>query len=132
MRKTRRLHLWIGLLTSFLILIEAVTGLLMVEPWLIGVSRPSMGQRIELQKTETGEVETKDFVRERIEAGHFHRADQGNSIMGFVKNLHAGRIGNTDVSFLLDIIAIGLIILTVTGIILSIKALKVQHIKRKY
>ncbi|WML44124.1 PepSY-associated TM helix domain-containing protein [Neobacillus sp. PS3-40] len=36
MRKVKRAHLWIGLIASVLIFIEAFSGLLMNEPWLIG------------------------------------------------------------------------------------------------
>jgi len=56
MRICRQLHLWIGLFTSFLILIEAVTGLLLTEPWLIGVDKPSKGHQMQLKKTNSGEV----------------------------------------------------------------------------
>ncbi|CAG7638954.1 PepSY domain-containing protein [Paenibacillus allorhizosphaerae] len=41
MRKFRQLHLWIGLLTSILILVESVTGLLLSEPWLMGQTSKS-------------------------------------------------------------------------------------------
>ncbi|MCL6477812.1 MAG: PepSY domain-containing protein [Peptococcaceae bacterium] len=125
MKKIRRLHLWIGLFTSILILMEAVTGLLMVEPWLAGVNKPSPGQRAEFEKPVMKEVSGEGAARIGVEAGgHFAPDSRGNSIMAFVKNLHAGRVGDTNVSFLLDIVAVGLIILTITGIILSIKALK--------
>jgi len=110
MKKCRQLHLWIGLLSSVLILIEAITGLLLSEPGLMGVHRPSPEQHARFERPATGEV-----------------LDRENSPMAFVKNLHAGRIGNTDVSFLLDIAAVGLIILTITGIILSIRALRIRE-----
>ncbi len=131
MKKSRQLHLWIGLLTSFLILIEAVTGLLMVEPWLMGVNGPPE-QRVEFEKPATGEVvESAGFGRGGGAGRHFGPAGQGNSIRSVVKNLHAGRIGNTDVSFLLDIVAVGLIFLTITGMIMSIKVLKAQRIRHR-
>jgi hypothetical protein len=38
MKKTRKAHLWIGLICSIFILMESITGLLMNEPWLIGQS----------------------------------------------------------------------------------------------
>ncbi|MHB1043374.1 MAG: PepSY-associated TM helix domain-containing protein [Eubacteriales bacterium] len=138
MKKCRQLHLWIGLLTSFLILIEAVTGLFMIEPWLLGENRPSTGQRVQLEKTKTGET----FGREAGEYGKpvegeasegidFRKANNSNNLMGFIKGLHSGRIGSTNLSVFLDIAAIALIILTTTGIILSIKTLKSQIITKK-
>ena len=128
MRINRQLHLWIGLITSVLILIEAVTGLLMTEPWLMGVNRPSAEQR-----SETAETKMVGFSeRGRFNGGpNFKPGNQGNGLMPFIKNLHAGRIGNTDVSILLDLAAIGMIILTITGIILSVRALKMQRIQKK-
>lgn len=128
MRKIRQLHLWIGLLTSFLVLIEAITGLLMLEPWLMGINNPVPEQRVLRENSGSGQdimvqgIEGEEVVPNR----QFEPAGRGSSIMGFVRNLHAGRIGNADVSLLLDVVATGLIILTVTGMILSIKALKVR------
>lgn len=130
MRKSRQLHLWIGLLTSVIILIEAITGLLLNEPWLMGVDKTAHRPRMEVEQpavaelAETGETLTKERV-----AGHY-QGGSNNSMIGFVKNLHAGRIGNTDVSILLDIMAIGLIILTITGITLSLRVLKTQRLRR--
>lgn len=133
MKKIRQLHLWIGLFTSLFILIEAVTGLLMVEPWLMGASQPAAEQRLMHERPAQGEVTGRTGAPvEGMEAGkQFNPAGQGN-IMAFVKNLHSGRVGGTDVSILLDIVAIGLIIMTVTGIVLTVKALKrprARHIR---
>jgi hypothetical protein len=122
MKKIRNLHLWIGLFTSLFILVEAVTGLLMVEPWLMGASQPTAEQRVM--------VERGGAAREGMEAARqFKPPGQGNSVTAFVKNLHAGRVGGTDVSLLLDIVAIGLIFMTVTGMVLTVKALKRQRVK---
>lgn len=118
MNRWRQLHLWIGLLTSFLILIEAITGLFMIEPWLIGANKPSTEQRVQLDKTRTGDT------AEVSQGENFGMAGKQNNLMGFIKGLHSGRIGNTDISVFLDIVAIALIFLTTTGIILSIKRLK--------
>ncbi len=93
----------------------------------MGVNGPPE-QRVEFDKSTTGEVvERAGFGREGEAGRHFKPTGQGNSIRSFVKNLHAGRIGNTDVSFLLDIVAIALIILTITGMSMSIKILKAQR-----
>jgi len=135
MKKIRQLHLWIGLLTSVLILMESITGLLMMEPWLMGAGRPALEQRVQTQKTQSaaeGEIVQREGFTEGLEADrNFSPPDQRSSAMGFVKNLHSGRISNTDVSFLLDIAAIVLIILTATGIILSIRVLKAQSRGRR-
>lgn len=131
-KKCRQLHLWIGLFTSLLILMEAVTGLLMVEPWLIGANRPPAEQRMQLGKTGPGAFAG--------EAGAYGRpagagAGQGrnaggagrqNSLMAFIKGLHSGKIGNTDISLFLDIAAVAMIVLTTTGIIMSINVLRAQ------
>ncbi len=133
MKKIRNLHLWIGLFTSLFILIEAVTGLLMLEPWLMGASQPAAEQQVMHERPARGEAEGRTGAAEGMEAGkQFNHAGQGSSITAFVKNLHAGRVGGTDVSILLDIVAIGLIFMTVTGIVLTVKALKrprAKHIR---
>lgn len=48
MMKTKRAHLWIGLIASLFILMESITGLLMNEPWLIGQSQ-TVGSRGDFQ-----------------------------------------------------------------------------------
>ncbi|MFX4262806.1 PepSY-associated TM helix domain-containing protein [Pelotomaculum propionicicum] len=148
-RKTRNLHLWIGLFTSLLILIEAVTGLLLVEPALMGqlrgeqrvmINKPTTGQVPEVPaagQQQAGQQATADqsnsgqvpgrrgpdkLVME--EDGKLNPAGQGSSFASFVKGLHSGRIGGTDISIVLDLVAISLIFMTVTGMILTVKALK--------
>lgn len=127
MRKSRQLHLWIGLLTSFIILIESITGLLLLEPGLMGVDR----QVQQHMRMEQMAMTTQGEPQEKLQAERqLHPANQGSGIMGFVKNLHKGKIGNADVSFLMEIMAIGLIILTITGMTMSIKILKAQSLRR--
>lgn len=138
MKKCRQLHLWIGLLTSFLILIEAITGLFMAEPWLLGENKPSTEQQVQLEKTKTGETfgrEAGEYGKpvevEASEGRDFRNVNKSNNLMGFIKGLHSGRIGNTNLSVFLDVVAISLIIITMTGIILSIKTLKVKNKRGK-
>ncbi|MDR7239599.1 PepSY-associated TM helix domain-containing protein [Neobacillus drentensis] len=52
------------------------------------------------------------------------------SITSIIKGLHAGRIGTTDVKWLVDLVAIAMIFLTGSGIYLSLKVLKADR-KRK-
>jgi hypothetical protein len=55
---------------------------------------------------------------------------QSGSFMGTIKQLHAGRIGNTDITWLIDLTAIAMIFLTGSGIYLSLKVLAADR-KRK-
>jgi hypothetical protein len=168
MRKTRQLHLWIGLICSVFILIEAVTGLFLLEPQLLGGGGGAPPQMMQ-QQTPAGTDSSDTNVAApsaRADAGSFPRiklsagavssdtnaaapasgADAGsfprNGNMGpgreggtgainFIRNLHQGRIGNTDISWVMDITAIGMIILTITGIVMSTKILAAQSVRRR-
>ncbi|MCS7461580.1 PepSY-associated TM helix domain-containing protein [Paenibacillus doosanensis] len=61
-------------------------------------------------------------------AGGF--GQQGNSFVGFIHGLHEGRVGSVNVKWLADVTAVGLIILTVTGISLSLQTLRAQRRSR--
>ncbi|MEI7026341.1 PepSY-associated TM helix domain-containing protein [Paenibacillus sp. y28] len=162
MKKTRQLHLWIGLVTSIFILMQAVTGLLMSEPWLIGMSggeggRPAMtagtnagaaqgfGQQPAGSASGAQSADTSAAQPSAATANTSTDAqgtaggrtvmqqpgqgpDQGgsSSAMRIIKGLHEGKIGGTNIKWLIDLTAVGMMILTVTGISLSIKALRAQ------
>ncbi len=126
MKKIRDLHLWIGLFTSLLILIEAITGLLMLEPWLMGIDNTVSEQR-GMHRNQSMD----QSIAENIDGENFKPSSHGNGILSVVRSIHAGRIGNTDLSLLLDIVAIVLIILTITGMIMSIKILKARRSTRR-
>ncbi|MEH7120761.1 PepSY-associated TM helix domain-containing protein [Neobacillus vireti] len=53
------------------------------------------------------------------------------SAMGIIRGLHEGRIGNTDIKWLIDLIALAMIALTGTGIYLSIKVLGAESKRKK-
>ncbi|MEH7076645.1 PepSY-associated TM helix domain-containing protein [Neobacillus drentensis] len=177
MRKTRKAHLWIGLICSIFILIESVTGLLMNEPWLIGQTQmegnrgnfqpgqfnpgqmqqgagtttdPSQAQGQAQGQTQGGQTQGQTGANANTNAnangqtgfngnGQFQgrngmRGPGGEggtgSITGIIKGLHAGRIGTTDVKWLVDLVAIAMIFLTISGIYLSLKVLNADK-KRK-
>ena len=127
-KKCRQLHLWIGLFTSLLILIEAITGLIMIEPWLVGANHPPTEQSVQSEKAKIGDSIRVVAPVEGLapQGGDYGNVHNKNNLMGFIRNLHQGRINNTDVSVFLDIAAIGLIILSTTGILLSVRTLKAQ------
>jgi hypothetical protein len=53
------------------------------------------------------------------------------SAMGIIRGLHEGRIGNTDIKWLIDLVALAMIALTGTGIYLSIKVLGAEAKRKK-
>ncbi len=53
-----------------------------------------------------------------------------NSVMTTIRGLHEGRIGNTNIKWLIDLVALAMMVLTGTGIYLSIKVLRAEK-KRK-
>lgn len=132
MKKQRQLHLWIGLITSVFIFIEAVTGLLLSEPWLMGVDRPG-GLKGEMDREPTLLQEENTNPFPVANQGEFAPERDGGdfNLIRIVKGLHEGRIGSANARILVDITAIGLIILSVTGISLSIQVLKAQSMRRK-
>jgi hypothetical protein len=159
MKKLRRAHLWIGLIASIFIFMEALTGLLMNEPWLIGQttveSGPGnfqMGQFYQGQNRQgtmggtgqangqtqgqTGFTGNGQFQgRQRFGGnGNFTPGMRGGAsqgIVGTIRNLHQGRIGNTDIKWLIDLVALAMICLTGTGVYLSIKVLGAERKMKK-
>ena len=152
MKKTRKAHLWIGLICSIFILIESVTGLLMNEPWLIGQTQmegnkgnfqPGQFNRGAMQQgTTTNSGQTQAGINANGQTGQTaqnqfpSRPGAGGeggttSITGIIRGLHEGKIGTTNVKWLVDLVAIALIFLTGSGIYLSIKVLTADKKRRK-
>ncbi|EPR29136.1 PepSY-associated TM helix domain-containing protein [Geobacillus zalihae] len=123
MRKMRNLHLWIGLISSIFLLVEAVTGLLLSEPWLIGqAERGEMHRAAQERMNAFGAGQTSGTGAST--APMTPRAEEGgSSLMMFVRQLHEGRIGSLDIRWAVDVAAVAMIILTATGIFLSIRTL---------
>jgi hypothetical protein len=154
MRKTRQLHLWIGLICSVFIFIEAFTGLFLLEPQLLGGSGGQGGfpQQMQQQRPQTPTTSGVDAnaasPAPRANAGGGGGAPNGfrgpgrggdtggaggggAGAIGFIRNLHEGRIGSTNIKWVLDIVAIGMMILTITGIVMSTKTLAAQRVRKK-
>ncbi|MDQ0244131.1 hypothetical protein J2S09_001676 [Bacillus fengqiuensis] len=151
MKKMRQAHLWIGLITSVFLLMEAITGILLTEPWLMG--QESSHQPMHIQTEEQGQSQVENIGQEQSaaisaaqqestadaslpqrnfeEREGFNRGDEGNSLMGIVKGLHAGRLGTVDIKWVIDVAAISMIFLTGSGIYLSVKLLAAQRKSRK-
>lgn len=164
-RKTRNLHLWIGLITSIFILVEAVTGLMLSHPSLTGTSEraPIVEKRSQFTPPTNSSDTSSNTSSETQNAGASvsqtpvasdsqspaiqgerpsgnnaqnvdaaRKPDARSGLTGIIKGLHAGRLGNMNVQWAIDLSAISMIVLTVTGIYLSIKILWAdQKAKRK-
>jgi hypothetical protein len=184
MRKTKKAHLWIGLICSILILMESITGLLMNEPWLIGQSQgegrgnfqqAQMNQdsnsstsginqqnQMNQDNTSTSGTNQQNLMNGQSQPmsqnqannqtqnqasnnsnsqfpgpGGFSGKPMGDgtgtsgSLMGIIKGLHEGRIGTTNIKWLIDLTAIAMIFLTGSGVFLSIKILSAEKRKQK-
>jgi hypothetical protein len=142
MKKMKQAHLWIGLITSVFLLVEAITGLLLAEPWLIGQQPKS--QPMHTQNVKQGQISANNILQGNNiaqeagqEQGSFgpkegFRGERGdNSLAGIIRGLHEGRLGNMDIRWAIDIAAISIIFLTLSGIYLSVKLLQAQRKGRK-
>jgi hypothetical protein len=124
---TRKVHLWLGLLIAVFLLVEAVTGLILSEPTLIGAAKPHSSHEVraaiengssalpKLGNSQTAEVEK-----------HVNQIAGDVSALVFIKQLHQGIIQSNSFRWIVDIIAVSIIVLTLTGIYLSIPLLKSQ------
>jgi hypothetical protein len=135
-KRIRQAHLWIGLITSIFLLVEAVTGLLLAEPWLIGQQErgehhaliPPDGDSVRSSSSENmqGLPASREIKEKGWEAG-----GSLQSFAGIIRGLHEGRIGSWDVTWAIDIAAVAIILLTVSGIYLSIRLLAAQRNRKR-
>lgn len=180
MKKTRKAHLWIGLICSIFILMESITGLLMNEPWLIGQAQSEKMGNFQSGQMNPGQMpgtNTDSSQASGQTQGQTNGQNQPNtnnqtngnsqanangqnqgqtgtnsngqipgqggrgafgpggensqgSFMIIIKGLHEGRIGTTNIKWLIDLTAIAMIFLTGSGIYLSLKVLGVKKRKK--
>lgn len=134
MQKTaRKIHLWVGLILATVLIIEAVTGIIMAEPWLVGQGKqqlPSGTQQSVIEQGKTPGSKEVVLPAEGRKIENSRQAANGLNIVGFAKGLHQGRIGSVDVKWVIDLAAIGLVILTVSGVYIAIPILRARSKKR--
>ncbi|MEN6567520.1 MAG: PepSY-associated TM helix domain-containing protein [Veillonellales bacterium] len=117
----RKLHLWLGLFFSVFLLVEAVTGLLLSEPRLLGENQPKM--RVEAGKQQhlaaaAGNGGQKLQNQPRGQGQH------SDSLYHTMKTFHTGNFDNMNLKWLVDLTAIALIILAATGVYFSVILLR--------
>lgn len=126
----RKIHLWVGLILAVLILIEAVTGLILAEPWLVGQDKT---QRPQVEQSQRTEQLNKPGDKNAAPGGQFATMDKkpaASSAFGLAKGLHQGKLGTLNLKWLASLTAIGLIILTLTGLYIAIPLLKARRRNR--
>lgn len=130
----RKLHLWLGLILASILLMEAITGLILTEPGLIGQEKsPMHAGRPVADMIQGITPEGKDLPTPAQDQAQARATRPVNSAaLGIVKGLHQGKIGNLDLKWIIDLAAIGLILLTLTGIYISIPLLKARTKKNNY
>ncbi|CUH94682.1 hypothetical protein P22_0748 [Propionispora sp. 2/2-37] len=118
----RKLHMWLGLILSIFLLLEAFTGLILAEPGLIGATKNHPPQR-------SGVKTVQETPPSDLTAGNNPNisktvpASTGVLSLPMLKELHQGMIGNQNFRWIIDITAIGMILLTITGLYLSVPLL---------
>jgi len=119
----RKIHLCVGLILAIVLIIEAATGLILAEPWIVGQGKPQIpigdSQNIEQKKS---------MPRSIAESGK--PVQSGFNAFGFAKGLHQGKVSGFDLTWVVDLSAIGLIILVLTGVYLSIPFLRTRSTKK--
>lgn len=169
----REVHLWVGLLASILIFMEAVTGILLIHTnWLSFDKKITYFEQTEPYYTDDVNIvealerlrlraafpieEVRLVMNHTLGDGHHGTAGdykvrlkdanetlyvmdtKGNLICkevnvanNWVRNFHYGELNNMDISWLIDIAAIVIIFLTISGIILSVRELRLKNKIRK-
>jgi hypothetical protein len=122
----RNLHLWLGLFLTVFLLVEAVTGLILSEPSFIGVNKV---QHVSQSSQSEGKISAASLAGSEQDAKGIEHAKQVSgdvSLLVFIKQLHQGIFSSDSFRWIVELTAIGIIILTVTGVYISIPLLKAQ------
>ncbi|KOO41149.1 PepSY-associated TM helix domain-containing protein [Priestia koreensis] len=138
MKKTRKAHLWIGLITSVFLLMEAITGLVLSEPWLVGQQGHGEGEghRSAMMGSSFAEggstAPAASTGESSFQKPNFKEGGPVASLYGTIRGLHEGKLGGANIKWVIDIAALSMIFLTVSGIYLSLKILLAQRkVKRR-
>jgi hypothetical protein len=123
----RKLHLWLGLVLSVFLLIEATTGLILAEPMLIGANKAYPAGSV---NTKIGGNNSDTNQPENVRTEHLSQVSGEVNILVFIKQIHQGIIYNKNFRWIIDITAVSIIILTLTGIYLSAPVLRATAKKK--
>lgn len=121
MQIMRKLHLWLGLLFSLVLLVEGITGVMVAEPGWFGqpaYEKHRLEGQVKLHSVSPTIPGVGDVKRNPPEAAG------DSTIIGTAKALHEGKVGTLNLRWLIALSGIGLVILTVTGLYLAIPYLR--------
>ncbi len=118
--------MWVGLILALFLVVEAVTGLILAEPALFGVTKAQGPPAVEGQKAPNSEVtvtpQTEAQSKTQVTSPPQRQAPSG--VFGVAKGLHQGRVGGMDLSWIVVLSGVGLAVLTATGVYLGIVVLR--------
>jgi hypothetical protein len=123
----RKLHRWVGLILALVLLMESVTGLILAESGLWGQekSRPPMANPpSNSEQNKSAEVRNDNPPHTRT--NRETPPTNGLNVFGIAKGLHQGRLGEWNAKWLVDLAAIGMIFLNLTGIYIAIPILRAR------
>lgn len=127
-QSARKIHLLVGLILAAVILTEAVTGLILAEPWLVGQGQQQRSQ-LPYESEQSQTTGNKSLTPGKQRAATASKPAP-SSAFGLAKGLHQGKIGDLNLKWIVSITAIGLVILTLTGIYIAIPMLKPRRNRR--
>ncbi|MDR7865765.1 MAG: PepSY domain-containing protein [Sporomusaceae bacterium] len=115
----RKVHLWVGLILAVVLLVEAMTGLILAEPeWFGEVKQKPPG--LERQAAPAGGQGQAEPERPK----------SAPTLYGLAKGLHQGKVGSIDLAWVVDLSAVGLVALTLTGVYLAVPVLRPRARRR--
>ncbi|WP_169717822.1 hypothetical protein SPSIL_001980 [Sporomusa silvacetica DSM 10669] len=127
----RKLHLYLGLILVIVLLSEAITGLILAEPGLVGQEKPPMpAVRQSSKLAQEIAPESKGLTSQSQDQLQSNTKPVASGIFGITRGLHQEKIGNLDLKWIVDLAAIGLILLTLTGKYLLFPALRSRRKNR--
>jgi len=110
------------------LLVEAITGLILAEPGLVGQEKsPLPSVRQSNNNIQATNPETKTPTPQNQEQMPAGTKPAATGAFGIAKGIHQGKFGTLNLKWLVDLAAIGLIVLTLTGVYLSVFILKAQR-----
>lgn len=125
MNIARKIHLWLGIILSLILFVEAATGLILSEPRIIGIEKQGRAPH-----TINSPLENSSKQEVKKISPNNKPAEQGMNAFAIAKQLHQGKLGDLNAKWLIDLSAIGLIILIITGIYIAIPLLRAS--KQRY